>query len=55
VFDDGKICYRKQAARSKFETSKGAILVAILSQTFANSLGILFRFRNEAELTGAAQ
>ena len=39
----------------KFVTSTGTTLAAVLSQTFANPRGILFRLRSEAELTVAAQ
>lgn len=52
---DGEINSCNQAARTKFETSTGVTLAAVLSQTFANPRGILFRLRSEAELTGAAQ
>ena len=55
VSNDGEINSINQAARTKFITSTGTTLAAVLSQTFANPRGILFRLRSEAELTGAAQ
>ena len=54
VSNDGEINSINQAARTKFVTSTGTTLAAVLSQTFANPRGILFRLRSEAELTGAA-
>ncbi len=52
---DGKIKSRNVAAETRFKDSADDTLAAVLSDSFANPGGILFRLQSRAEAMGAAR
>jgi len=55
VSTDGLVESTNRAGQSTFAPSDGETLTRMLSKTFANPGGILFRLREKAELAGSAQ